>query len=114
MDTLSTVLILSAVLQVIILICFFTLCSNVNKIRKRFEPASSLETFSFILAMEDKEAAKQILIRIILEDTNVINAIHQDQASLNASLGKYRKAMNQLNIQIDTTLAVETLKYISK
>lgn len=67
-------LIIGAILEIIILICFFILCSNVSKIRKHLIQNDDFEAkFKFLVKMNEKEKAKEILIDRILSNDDIFN-----------------------------------------
>ena len=60
-------LIISAILQIVILICFFILCSNVSKIKKQIVQDTDFESkFKFLMKIGEKDKAREILIDRIL------------------------------------------------
>ena len=70
----ETALIISAILQIVILICFFILCSNVGKIKKHLIQSSDFTSkFKFLMEIGEKEKAREILIDRILANNYIFN-----------------------------------------
>ena len=102
---------LTAILDLITLICFFVLCSNVSKIKKVVTPSGNAPSpqaaFSMYLAAGDTEKAKAVLMEIILADPNVQMYIGRDAKLLGNVLKRYDRQMKAVGLEIDTVKAGE-------
>lgn len=111
MDELQLVFWCQAILELVLLICFFVLCANVSKIKKMITPGgnppSPYTSFAMYLSMGDKENARKVLMDIILSDENVQSAINRNADILKNVLAKYEKAMKEVDLEIDPKKAVE-------
>lgn len=57
----ETVLFLSAILELILLICFFVLCSRIGKIKKNFYPELNYARFCLLLYLGRRDDATRML-----------------------------------------------------
>ena len=70
----EAVLILGAILEIVILVCFFSLCSNVSKIKKQIVQNDDFESkFRFLMKIGEKERAHEILINRILANNAIFS-----------------------------------------
>ena len=59
MEGLQIAFIISAIVEIIILICFFVLCANVGKIKKILEQKQDFNAkFDFLINIGEKEKAR--------------------------------------------------------
>ena len=71
-EIMEVVLIIGAILEIVILVYFFILCSNVSKIKKQLVQNYDFEAkFNFLMKIGEKEKAREILINCILANTNI-------------------------------------------
>lgn len=65
-------LILGAIFQIAILVCFFVLCSDVRMIKKHLIQRDDYKSkFNFLMKIGEKEKAREILINRILTNSNI-------------------------------------------
>ena len=111
MEGLEFVFWLSAILQLILLVCFFILCSNVAKIKGIMTPNGATPppstVYSLALAAGAVERAKNALMDIILSDADVQVCIKRKPDLLKNVLEKYSKQMKEVGLEIDTNKAHE-------
>lgn len=102
---------LTAILEIVILICFFVLCSNVSKIKKVLTPSgctpSPQTKFSMFVAAGEKEKAKAALMEIILADPSVQDYVGYDANVFKNVLAKYDKQMKEVGLEIDPQKACD-------
>lgn len=107
----ETIIILSAILELITLICFFVLCSNVSSIRKKLckddIPASTL--IAMYMGLGEKEKAREALIEHIVNKSTLRDKLYRIEDA-DASLKPYRELMKELNINFDAVKAKEIKK----
>lgn len=102
-------------LQIIILICFFILCSNVSKIKKSLFVAHKSEpVIRLLLACNKKEAAADLLMKTIANDEVFIVAFdHADKAyreRCQKSLEeRYKVYLDALDIKLDYAVVNELI-----
>lgn len=112
MDELVFAIWLGAILELVLLICFFVLCSNVSKIKKAVspggDPPTSYTKFAMYLASGDKEKAKLELMNMILAEYLVQENINRNPELLKNVLSRYDKAMKEVGLVIDPQKAFET------
>lgn len=112
MDELVFAIWLGAILELVLLICFFVLCSNVSKIKKMLTPSgtppSHYMKYSMFLASGEKERAKLALMEIILSDADVQWAIGRNPDVLKNTLARYDKAMKEVGLEIDLQKACDS------
>ena len=111
MENLEIIFWLSAILQVIILICFFVLCGNVSKMKRVVSPSGNAPTpqtaFSLYLAAGDVDKAKAVLMEIIQSDPHVQMCIGRDAEGLGNVLKRYDRQMKAVGLDINAVRAVE-------
>ena len=105
---------LTAILEIIILICFFVLCSNVSKIKKVLTPGSTVSSpqtvFAMYVAAGDTEKAKAVLMEIILADADVQACINRNGEVLGNVLARYNRQMKEIGLEIDPEKAYSVKK----
>ncbi len=70
----QNIIILAAIIEIIVLICFFVLCSDVNKIKKYLTQSSDFESkFKFLMSVGEKEKAREILINTMLLNSKIFS-----------------------------------------
>lgn len=96
----ETVLFLSAILELILLICFFVLCSRIGKIKKNFYPELNYARFCLLLYLGRRDDATRMLYTAVSEDEDFVYAFHTDnkaaeraRENMQASYGKYFSAL---------------------
>lgn len=105
---LEIIIFLTAIIEVITLVCFFILCSNVGELKRRLlnNGATCTSMFSMYMAMGDKESAKRALIKVILADTQVQNALNSTPEHLLKVMAKYSKQMKEVDLIFDANKAI--------
>lgn len=74
MEGLQIAFIISAIVEIIILICFFVLCANVGKIKKILEQKQDFNAkFDFLINIGEKEKARDLLIKRILNNNGIFS-----------------------------------------
>lgn len=105
---------LTAILEIIILICFFVLCSNVSKIKKVLTPGGTVSSpqtvFAMYVAAGDTEKAKAVLMEIILADADVQTCINRNGEVLGNVLARYNRQMKEVGLEIDPEKAYSVNK----
>lgn len=101
------ILILSAIFEVIVLICFFVLCSNVSALKQRFvTKRPKTAQFAFFMSLGDKERAREVLYRMIAEDENFNNVFYsrkqKREQCLKYFIGMYKSYFDALGIELNT------------
>jgi hypothetical protein len=104
----DTILLVTGIIELITLICFFVLCSNVGELKRRLlnNGATCTSMFSMYMAMGDKENAKKALIKVILADTQVQNALNSTPDNLQNAMAKYSKQMKEVGLTFDANKAI--------
>lgn len=105
---LEIIIFFAAIIEVITLVCFFILCSNVGELKRRLlnNGATCTSMFSMYMAMGDKESAKRALIKVILADTQVQNALNSTPEHLLKVMAKYSKQMKEVDLIFDANKAI--------
>lgn len=108
--SLETILILSAILNVVTLICYFVLCFNVSVIKKRMKyyGASQSTAFSVYISLGMYEKAKEILVEMILSDDDVRHSLTTNIESLQNVMGKYFRMLKLVDMTFDAEKAFNT------
>lgn len=105
MEELSFAFWLQAAIELIVLICFLILCSNVSKIRKKLIPNDRFNAcFSMYLAMGDKETARKILCEEISKQPEFIMAFRNNLNNADARKlleKKYKAHLESLGLSFD-------------
>lgn len=110
--TFETILILSAVIQVVTLICFFVLCANVASIKRKMIcsgiPPETL--FSIYLALGKKEKAQDILIEMILSDSEVRRTleIENNLELFKSVIARYDVRLKLVDLSLDAEEVFKT------
>lgn len=106
--SLETVLILLAVLNVLILFCFFVLCSNVSSIKNKLSDVdiSRENKFNFYLASGQMEKAKDMLSKMILADNLWEYIANNEKKELRDEsrkkiMHKYKNKMDAVGLILD-------------
>lgn len=74
MEGLQIVVVITAIIEVITLICFFVLCANVAKIKKLLEKKEDFTSkFKFLIHIGEKEKARDYLINRILNNEGIFS-----------------------------------------
>lgn len=111
MESLGLEFWLTAILEIVILICFFVLCGNVSKIKRVISPCGNAPTpqtaFALYLAAGEVEKAKSVLMEIILANPHVQMCIGRDDEGLGNVLKRYERQMKAVGLSIDAVKAVE-------
>lgn len=104
----DVILLMTGFIELVTLICFFVLCSNVGALKKKLlnNGATNTSMFSLYLSMGDNENAKKLLVKIILSDSQVQDALNSSPESLQNVLAKYSKPMKEVGLSIDITKAI--------
>lgn len=114
MGNLELVFWLSAIVELIMLICFFVLCANISKIKKVIMPSGSTPTpqtaFAMYVAAGDTEKAKAVLMEIILADADVQDCIYRNGEVLGNVLARYNRQMKEVGLEIDPEKAYSVKK----
>ena len=103
------IIIIAGVLQLIMIICFFYLCFNVSRLKKRVAPCNNFKNLmSGLIAMNKKDQARDILVNEILSQLYSLNeSISFDSTSLSEKdvdlhIKKYKKYMTLLDVEFDS------------
>lgn len=106
--SLETILILSAILNVVTLICFFVLCSNVSALRRNFTSPINLEaSFNLYYSTGQIDKARELLMMSIKNDSNFSIAFYETSDSnykLQAQKyieSKYGKLLELVGLKFD-------------
>lgn len=110
--SIETIIILSAVLELITLFCFFVLCANVSSIKKKLrnngiDPSSA---FAMYIGMGEKEKAKKVLIDMIFADSDIHWTVAANADSLKNVMVKYGAMLKEVDIEFDAEKAFNTRK----
>lgn len=94
------------VINLIVLICFFILCSNVSKMKKVMHPQNSFGAmFNFYYSIGDIDKAKELLFREVLNDEYLEAALwtkaEYRQRSQKMLEEKYTPYFNKVGITLD-------------
>lgn len=112
----QTILFLSAILNVIMLICFFVLCSNVSKIKKDLVPNDNFGAlFILYCSVGEKEKAKKLLLKQITMDKMFDTAFYSDYNRVDAQkfiVDKYSGYLKMVDLTIDFDVVDNYLKKI--
>lgn len=110
----ETAIYLTAILEVVTLICFFVLCSNVGAIKKRLsrDGATPTSAFSLYMGLGEIEKAKQVLIEMILADTAVQNTLTVSPEALKGAMAKYNGMMKEIGLVFDAEKAFQSKKIL--
>lgn len=108
MENFETILYLLATAEVITLICFFVLCSNVSSIKQRIggtEFTRIKKIDSFILAGQT-DRAKDLLVEMMMYEPEwVFISYYRNEKEMNQSRErlekKYKAYLDVLNIKLD-------------
>lgn len=99
----EVVFFISTIIQIVILVCFFMLCSNVSKIKKTLTQQYDFESrFNFLIKIGEKEKAKDLLLERIITNDNIFNEHIQLSSELRANRAAklYAKELEALGIDI--------------
>lgn len=104
--SLETILILSTIINIVILICFFGLCSNVSSIKKSISHSNSWnEEFVFYYSVGQIEDAKKILLKAITKDEFFLIAFYSyldNKKYAQEQIEKrYKKYLDLVDVKID-------------
>jgi hypothetical protein len=106
--SLETIIIVSAVLEVVTLVCFFSLCSNVNSIKRKMTEVdiSREDKFNFYVVSGQMDKAKDLLSKIILADSSWEHIKLKDKAALRDKaiqdiLSKYKRQLEITGLSLD-------------
>lgn len=101
---LTTVLVLSAILELVILVCFFFLCINVSTIKKSVAPPWR-GVFNLYYATGQIEKAKEVLMKAIMNEKEFEKAFlvnTADKYPMQKLLeGKYKKQLDLVGLTIN-------------
>lgn len=98
------IIFLAFVLQLIILICYFVLCSRVGKIKKIFYPEFRHENFCLLLYLGRKDDATRMLFNAIARNDNFIYAFHTNNGADKARAilkENYQAYFDALGLELD-------------
>jgi hypothetical protein len=99
----EAVFIISTIIQIILIVCFFILCLDVSKIRKRLTRQYDFESrFNFLISIGEKEKAKEMLLERILTNDIIFDKKMQltTEARANKAAELYAKELEALGIDI--------------
>lgn len=102
----ETFIIISAIIEVITLICFYFLCSNVAAIRRNSTSPQNLEaTFNLYYSTGQIEKARELLMMSIKNDSEFATAFYQESSyKVEAQKhieNKYGKLLELVGLRID-------------
>lgn len=103
---LNDIIILTALIQVVTLICFFVLCTNVSTIKKEIQaPQPFGAAFNFYLSIGQAEKAKELLIRAIMNEEVFKTAFfsnRSDKGNAQAYIEKkYKRYFDAIGLKVD-------------
>lgn len=108
MENLETIFYLSAIVEVVILICFFVLCSNVSSIKRRIGGTefNRDKKFSSLILTGQTDRAKELLVQMMMfEPEWDFITYYQDEEYMNKSRerleNKYKAHLEVLEIKLD-------------
>lgn len=101
----QTIIIISAILNLIMLICFLVLCDNVASIKKRIggTETTRMDKFNIYVLTGQIERAKEILSQMIISEPNWQYVITMDSAR-KALATKYAKMLDAVGLSLDFDL----------
>lgn len=106
--SLESIVIISAIIQIVVLICFFSLCSTVNSIKSRIggTETTRMDKFNIYIMMGQIDKAKDILSQMIISESeweHVFN--HKYPALMDKSRKslqtKYEELLNLVDLKLD-------------
>ena len=99
MGNVNTILILSLILNVITLICFFILCSNISHIKRKLcDEDSRVETrVKFLLKYGNKEMAKKYFVKNAMKNKIFSDEFHDDDYVLGEVESKNEEVIKTLD-----------------
>lgn len=101
----ETIIYLQAILELVILICFFLLCHNVSKIKKRFVVDKDINAaFSMYISLGEYEKAKELLFHEIMKQNEYIASFtyNGNNSAQRAVLKRtFKPYFDALNIDFD-------------
>jgi|GEM_PF-1558094 len=108
MENLETIFYLSAIVEVITLICFFVLCSNVSSIKKRIGGTefTRMNKFNSFILTGQTDHAKELLVQMMMCEPEWEYIFYsKDKEYMNYSREKlkekYRNHLDVLNISLN-------------
>lgn len=104
----DVIILLTAIIELVTLICFFVLCSNVGALKKRLlnNGVANSSMFALYMTLGEKERAKKVLIDIILSDSQVQSAMNSTPDNLQNAISKYSIPMKEVGLTFDATKAI--------
>lgn len=112
----ETIIIISAVVEIVLLFAFFVLIDNVIDIKKRITGVGENQNakFSFYLSIGDKENAKSILKQIILSESSFKIAFYSNlpykESERKKLHDKYGKMMELVDMKFDFDIVEKIIK----
>lgn len=101
---LTTILVLSAILESVILVCFFVLCINVNKIKKNVAPPWR-GVFNLYYSTGQIEKAREVLMKAIMTEKEFEKAFYvntPDKYPMQKAIeGRYKKLLELVGLTIN-------------
>ena len=96
---------ISTIIEIVTIVCFFILCSNVSKIKKYLTRQYDFESrFNFLIKIgeKEKEKAKDILLERIITNDDIFNEHIQlsVETRANRAAKLYSKELEALGIDI--------------
>lgn len=114
----ETMLYLSVILNVIILICFFVLCSNVSSIKKKICPSENFgATFSMLITGNQIETARKLLFDEISKDELFVRAFYYggENGNVRTLLNKkYTPYLEMVGVTLDFGKSDELIKKLNE
>lgn len=105
---------LVAIFDAVILLCYFFLCENVHRIKKKLEPSNEFgAVFSLLISTGRKEEAQKLLLNEIMKEKDFTFAFFAggDRTDVrNAIIGKYKTYMDLAGLEVDFSKADELIK----
>ena len=105
---LETYLIIGAILELIIIICFFILCNNVSLIRKRqsYSDRPISVVIAVLLAAGEKEKAKVIMTEYLTDRIASLPGVLPDRVDIENVLKQHASILKTLDINFDVDLFI--------
>lgn len=103
--------------DIVVLICYFFLCDNVYRIKKKMEPSNEFgAVFSLLISTGQKEEAKKLLLNEIMKDKDFTFAFFAggDRTEVRtAIMGKYKAYLDMVGMDVDFSKTDELIKRTS-
>lgn len=111
----TIIIILAVLLEVVILIQFFSLCNNVKEMKKKFAPNDNFQAmFLLYCSSGEKDKAKELLFNEICSDKIFADAffsvLPEHEKAKQTILMKYDKLLKMVDVTLDFNIVDKYLK----